>query len=175
MHCHNPAIFRLLAAFTLLMPTRAAMAADKVIDAAAAGAVGDGTTLNTESIQKAIDDCAAGGGGTVLFPAGRYLTGTIQIKSNVTLRIDEQATLLGSTAVADYRNLDPFIDGSGNPMGHALIVAIDADHVGIEGAGTIDGQGSKLAAKQKPYTMRPFLLRWVRCTNVTVRDVHLTN
>jgi polygalacturonase len=150
-------------------------AADTAIDARSFGVVGDGTTLNTASIQKAIDHCASSGGGTVRFPAGRYLTGTIQIKSNVTLRLDDRATLLGSTDAADYRNLDPFIDGSGNPMGHALIVAIDADHVGIEGPGAIDGQGKALASKQKPYEMRPFLIRWVRCTNVTVRDVHLAN
>jgi polygalacturonase len=159
-------------AFTAL-PVMAA--SDKVIDATKAGVVGDGTTLNTASIQKVIDDCAASGGGTVRFPAGRYLTGTIQLKSGVTLRLEDQATLLGSTDAADYRNIDPFIDGSGNPMGHALIVAMDADHVGIEGKGTVDGQGPKLKAKQKSYTMRPFLLRWVHCTNVTVRDVHLTN
>lgn len=148
---------------------------DKVIDATKAGVIGDGATLNTVPIQKVIDDCAAAGGGTISFPPGRYLTGTIQIKSNVTLRLEKDAMLLGSTDAADYRNLDPFIDGSGNPMGHALIVAIDADHVGIEGRGTVDGQNAKLQARQKPYTLRPFLLRWVRCTNVTVRDVHLTN
>lgn len=171
----KPTIFILLAA---LIPLFAALpviaAADKVIDATKAGVVGDGTTLNTAGIQKVIDDCAAAGC-TVRFPAGRYLTGTIQIKSNVTLRLEEGATLLGSTDAADYRNLDPFIDGSGNPMGHALVVAVDANDVGIEGKGTVDGQGFKLQARQKPYAMRPFLVRWVRCTNVTVRGVHLTN
>lgn len=150
-------------------------AADKVIDATKAGVIGDGTTLNTAGIQKAIDECSAGGGGTIRFPAGRYLTGTIQIKSNVTLHIEDQATLLGSTDVAAYRNLDPFIDGSGNPLGHALIVAIDAENVGIVGKGTIDGQSPALKKKQKSYDMRPFLLRWVRCANVTIKDVHLTN
>ena len=157
--------------FTALPVTAAA---DNVVDAMKAGVVGDGATLNTAAIQKVIDDCAAAGGGTVRFPAGRYLTGTIQIKSNVTLRLEKNATLLGSTDVADYRNLDPFIDGSGNPMGHALIVAIDAANVGLEGTGTVDGQSPALKKKQEKYTMRPFLLRWVRCTNVTVRDVHLT-
>ena len=147
----------------------------EVIDAIKVGAVGDATTLNTTAIQKAIDDCSAAGGGTISFPAGRYLTGTIQIKSNVTLRLEKDATLLGSTEAADYRNLDPFIDGTGNPLGHALIVAMDAENVGIEGKGTVDGQSPALKAKQKPYAMRPFLLRWVRCTNVTVKDVHLTN
>ena len=60
-------------------------------------------------------------------------------------------------------------------LGYALIVAIDAENVGIEGTGTIDGQGQAPAAKQKPYTMRPFLIRWVRCSNVSVKDVHLAN
>ena len=170
------AIRKLLPAVSLLFTALPVMAAaDKVIDATKAGVVGDGATLNTVRIQKAIDDCATAGGCTIRFPAGRYLTGTIQIKSNVTLRLEKEATLLGSTETADYLNLDPFIDGSGNPMGHALIVALDADHVGVEGRGTVDGQGVQLKANQNPYTMRPFLLRWVRCTNVTVRDVHLTN
>ena len=146
-----------------------------MIDVTTGGVVGDGVVLNTVGIQKVIDECAGEGGGTVRFGAGRYLTGTIQIKSNVMLRLEEGATLLGSTDVGDYRNLDPFIDGSGNPMGHALIVAVDADHVGIEGSGTVDGQSPKLKAKEKSYTVRPFLVRWVRCTNVTVRDVHLIN
>lgn len=171
-------IFKLLAALSLLftaLPVTAAAAADKVIDVTKAGVVGDGTTLNTASIQKVIDTCAATGGCTIRFPAGRYLTGTIQIKSRVTLRLEEGATLLGSTERDDYRNLDPFIDGSGNPMGHALVVAVDANNVGIEGKGTVDGQSPALKARQNPYTMRPFLLRWVRCTGVTVRDVHLTN
>ncbi len=170
-------LFSYLAAITVFtaLPVTPADAADKIIDVTTAGAVGDGTTLNTASIQKAIDDCAAAGGGTIRFPAGRYLTGTIQIKSNVTLRLEKDATLLGSTEVADYRNLDPFIDGSGNPLGHALIVAVDAENVGIEGNGTVDGQSPRLKAKQKTYAMRPFLLRWVRCTNVAVRDVHLAN
>ena len=169
-------ILQLLAALGLLFTALPVMAATpKVIDATRAGVVGDGVTLNTASIQKVIDYCTAAGGCAIRFPAGRYLTGTIQIKSNVTLLLEQNATLLGSTDPGDYRNLDPFIDGSGNPMGHALIVAVDANHVGIKGKGTVDGQSPQLKAKQNPYAMRPFLLRWVRCTNVTVRDVHLTN
>lgn len=157
------------------LPFAASSGVGRVIDAPTAGIVGDGTTLNTPAIQRAIDDCSATGGGTISFPAGRYLTGTLQIKSNVTLRLEEQATLLGSTDVADYRNLDPFTDGSGNPLGHALLVAMDAENVGLEGPGTVDGQSPQLKAKQEAYAMRPFLVRWVRCTNVTVRDVQLTN
>jgi len=169
------AIGQLLIVVSFLFSALSVMGADQMVDVTKVGVVGDGATLNTAAIQKAIDDCAAAGGGTVSFPAGRYLTGTIQIKSNVTLRLEEQATLLGSTNVADYRNLDPFIDGSGHALGHALVVAVDAENVGIEGKGTVDGQSPQLKATQKSYTMRPFLVRWVRCTNVTVRDVHLMN
>jgi polygalacturonase len=160
----------LLLALLLALPARAAE-----LDATAAGISPDGTTLNTAAIQKAIDSLSASGGGTLRFPAGKYLTGTLQIKSRVTLHLDQNATLLGSTDAADYRNLDPFIDGSGNPMGHALLVALDADHVAIEGPGAIDGQGAKLAAKQKPYAIRPFLVRFVRCSNISLKDVRLQN
>jgi polygalacturonase len=163
-----------LAAICLLASALPARAAN-TIDVTQSGAIPDGKTLSTAPIQKAIDDCSAAGGGIIRFPPGRYLTGTLQIKSNVTLQLDDQATLLGSTNVADYRNVDPFIDGSGNPMGHALIVAMDADHVAIEGGGTIDGQGAALKARQNPFKIRPFLIRWVRCSNITLRDVHLTN
>jgi polygalacturonase len=169
-------IFPLCPVLGLLLTTAPILAeSGKIIDAKKAGIVADGTTLETASIQKAIDSCSAAGGGVLSFPAGRYLTGTIQIKSNVTLRLEKGATLLGSTEAADYQNLDPFIDGSGQAMGYALIVALDADHVGLEGPGTVDGQSPKLKAKQKPYVVRPFLLRWVRCTNVTVKNVRLIN
>jgi len=165
---------QLLLALLLLQSTVWA-AAGETVDVTKAGVVGDGSTVNTAAIQKAIDDCSAGGGGTIKFPAGRYVTGTIQLKDNITLHLDENAVLLGSTNAADYRNVDPFIDGVGAKMGYALVVSVGANHVGIEGAGTIDGQGTKLKAAQSRYTVRPFLIRWLRCTNVVVRDVHLTN
>jgi len=174
---HFKAVLVKFALWTCILATAlpARAAADRVVDAVKAGVMGDGATLNTASIQQAIDGCSAAGGGTISFPAGRYLTGTIQIKSNVSLRLERGAILLGSTEAADYRNLDPFIDGSGNPLGHALVVAVDAANVGLEGEGTVDGQSPQLKAKQDPYAVRPFLVRWVRCTNVTVRDVHLVN
>ena len=163
------------AAFLAVTSVSAAAAPADVVDVIKAGVIGDGTTLNTATIQKAIDQCAGAGGGTISFPAGRYLTGTIQIKSNVTLRLEKNATLLGSTQAADYRNVDPFTDGSGLPLGFALIVAVDAQNVGLEGPGTVDGQGAALKRNQPSYNVRPFLLRWIRCSHVTVRNVFLTN
>jgi polygalacturonase len=141
------------------------------------GAIGDGVTLDTDALQKAIDTCSAQGGGTLVFPKGRYLTGTIEIKDNVTLHLDAQAVLLGSTNAADYRNLDPFMAGDGVELGYALIVAMRAKHVGIEGPGAIDGQGKALAAAEGHghYTVRPFLLRWIHCTDVMLKDINLRN
>jgi polygalacturonase len=163
----------LLAFVVALPPVRAAAA--KTFAAANCGIIGDGVTLNTIAIQKVVDVCSAQGGGTIQFSAGRYVTGTIQLKDNVTLHFDAQAVLLGSTNAADYRNVDPFTAGDGVPLGYALIVADGAKNVGVEGAGTIDGQGRSLKAAQSRYTVRPFLMRWLRCTNVTVKDVHLAN
>jgi hypothetical protein len=146
------------------------------------GAVGDGKTLNSVFIQKAIDECNKSGGGKVIFPAGKYLSGTIVLKDNVTLQLNKDALLLGSTNVADYQNLDPFMDGLGVDVGWALVVAVDAKNIGIEGDGAIDGQGSKLKAEQiltdtrpegQRWGRRPFLLRVVRCEAVNVKGVTL--
>src|SRR3954447_16080731 len=75
------------------------------------GAVADSTTLNTNAIQQAIDDCHKTGGGRVYFPAGPFLSGTIVLKDNVTLYFKKDAVLLGSTNIEDYKNIDPFADG----------------------------------------------------------------
>lgn len=148
------------------------------------GVKADGITLNTQSIQKAIDKCHESSGGKVIFPAGNYLTGTIQIKDNVTLFLEKGAVILGSTNVEDYQNRDPFVDGLGIPVGWALIVAVDAKNIGIEGGGQIDGQGERLKAAQiltdtrpesKRWGRRPFLLRIVRCEGVQVKGVSLCN
>jgi hypothetical protein len=146
------------------------------------GAKADSTTLNSTSIQKAIDECNRTGGGKVIFPAGKYLSGTIALKNNVTLYLEKGATILGSVHVEDYLNLDPFADGLGTDVGWALLVAVDANNIGIEGEGAIDGQGSKLKAEHiltdtrpegKRWGRRPFLLRIVRCNGVTVKGVTL--
>ncbi|MNL02840.1 Exo-poly-alpha-D-galacturonosidase precursor [compost metagenome] len=146
------------------------------------GAVGDGTTLNTTAIQKAIDACHQAGGGKVIFPEGKFLSGTIVMKDNVMIHFEKNAVLLGSTDLKDYRNLDPFTEGLGIDVGWALLVAVDAKNVGLEGEGTIDGQGSAIKAKHiltdtrpegQRWGLRPFLVRIVRCDGVKVNDVTL--
>jgi len=164
----------------LLAANFASRAAD--IDITKTGAVGDGRTLNTLFIQKAIDECNKSGGGRVIFPAGKYLSGTIVLKDNVILQLDKNALLLGSTHVEDYQNLDPFTDGLGIDVGWALVVAVDARNIGIEGEGAIDGQGAALKAQQiitdtrpegQRWGRRPFLLRVVRCEGINIKGVSL--
>jgi hypothetical protein len=102
------------------------------------GAKGDGKTLNTKAIQSAIDKCFNDGGGTVLIPAGEFLSGTLELKSNVTLHLSAAAKLLGSPKREDYTA------GKGVPSGNGNIVflyAVNANNVSIEGNGTIDGNG----------------------------------
>ncbi len=66
------------------------------------GATGDGTSKDTAAIQQSIDRCWVLGGGEVLVPAGIYLTGAIALKSNTILRLDKDATILGTPDFADY-------------------------------------------------------------------------
>src|ERR1043165_1388352 len=118
------------------------------VDVTKYGATGDSITLNTVAIQKAIDECNKTGGGKVIFPAGKYLSGTIVIKDNVTLLLQKDAVILGSTNVEHYYNPDPFKDGLGIDVGWALVAAVDAKNICIEGEGAINGQGSQLKAEQ---------------------------
>jgi hypothetical protein len=100
------------------------------------GAVGDGKTLNTKAIQKAIDEVSSKGGGTVIVPKGRFLTGAISLKSGVKLHLDFNAVILGSIDPFDYIVDNKFMN---------FINADNASNIGITGEGTIDGRGRKLA------------------------------
>jgi hypothetical protein len=141
------------------------------------GALGDGVALDTPAIQRAINACATGGGGRVVFPAGRYLTGSLRLASGITLVVTPQATLVGSKAMRDY------------PLGK-LLDAYGATQIGIEGGGVIDGQGEAFWEKQGAYQgppwrgtaqfeyralKRPSFIHFSRCTNVVVRDITLLN
>lgn len=142
----------------------------------------DGITMNTRSIQFGIDYISKQGGGKLVFYVGRYLTGSIHLKSNVTLQLEEGAVLLGSTNPFDY-------DRIGNT---ALIHAREVDSVGITGLGMIDGQGRELANNSIQYvhsglledglkydrtreSVRPMVIYFHTCTNVTIKDIILKN
>jgi len=141
------------------------------------GAVADGKTLNTASLQKAIDACAAGGGGTVHFPAGRYLTGTLFLRDRVTLHLDAGSVILGSTELKDYPPRTPAFRSYANInyVDKSLIYAERVHDVAIIGRGVIDGQGGAKTFLKQPYKKRPFLIRMIECKNVALRDITLQN
>ena len=103
-----------------------------------------------------------------------YRTGTILLKDHITLRLERGAVLLGSADFKDYQTLDPFVDGVGAPRGACVVGAENARDVAIEGEGTIDGQGQLWGKDHPENRRRPFLVRLVRCRNVSIRGVILT-
>ena len=123
-----------------LLATVIANASSKTFVANDYGAKGDGTTLETVSIQRAIN-AAAAVGGTVTMRPGTYLTGSLFLKSGVTLDVPEGATLSGSQRVEDYPMLPTRIAGIEMTWPAALINVRDQQDVVITGKGTIDGDG----------------------------------
>nr|XP_017244516.1 PREDICTED: probable polygalacturonase isoform X2 [Daucus carota subsp. sativus] len=144
------------------------------------GAVGDGVHYDTPYIQAAVNDCHALGGGHVIFPPGRYLTATIFLKSGVVLEVQENATILGGTKQRDYP--------AENSRWY-VVVAEDAENVGITGGGEINGQGLKFVKRfdERKNVMvswntsgaclgdecRPRLVGFLRSKNVRVWNVNL--
>lgn len=119
--------------------------------------------LVTETIQEAINKCHSQGGGTLRFPPGVYLSGTIELKSNVTLLFERGAVLLGSDKIEDY-------------PAKCLIWAENAENIAIEGGGTIDGQGHTFwEGKWYPFTRPQKVIHFVGCKNVTIKDVLVTD
>jgi polygalacturonase len=137
------------------------------------GAVGDGSKLDTRALQAAIDACAGAGGGTVYFPQGRYRSGTLFLKSHITLHLEGGATLLGSTKLEDYPSTVPAVRSyTDNYTERSLVYAENLEHIGFEGRGTIDGQGGEFKGA---YKVRPYLLRVIACREVSMRGLTLRN
>ena len=150
------------------------------------GAKPDGKTLSTNSIQSAINAANKNGGGKVIFPKGKFLSGAILLKSNVELHLEKEATLLGVTDPKYYFKINRW---------KALIISEGHENIGITGEGEIDGQGRELAltidslfyagkidsarynfVEMRPkYYLRPQLIEFVKCKNIEVRDVTLKN
>lgn len=125
----------------------------------------DGETLTTPGLQQAIDSCAAAGGGTVSLPAGRYLTGTLVLKDNVTLHLEKGATLLGSKNIAHYPD---------RGRRKALVFAEKRKNIAITGEGEIDGSGAAFN-RGNDAPDRPTLVLLTDCDRVKVQGVKLTN
>lgn len=159
------------------------------------GAKGDGSTLNTDYLQRAIDHAGAVGGGTVWVPSGEFLTGGLVLRSRVTLHLDAGAILRGSTRVEDYQ-YHPGPPEEGDANGRHLLFAIDADDIAITGQGIIDGSGPAFwSRKGRPTPSKADLwgdvIAWdygpatprrpspmielARCRNVRIEGVTLRN
>ncbi len=155
------------------------------------GAKADGVTVNTKIIQKAINDCNQAGGGHVVLSSGIYVSGTIVLKDNVFLEIRRGAVLRGTLNPYIYRNIDPFIDATGQSRGECLVGAVGAKNIGIIGNGTIDGMGENFKAPltrarlkaancseediKRLSPVRPFLVRFVKSEDITLTNVSLRN
>ncbi|MEM6262584.1 MAG: glycosyl hydrolase family 28 protein [Bacteroidota bacterium] len=150
------------------------------------GAKPGGKVLNTSYIQDAIDAAHANGGGRVVVPAGRFLTGTVILKSGVELHVQKDGILLGSTNPDHYVKLNRW---------KGLIMADGQERIAVTGHGEIDGQGREVAlhldslfyagkldslhynsVEMRPkYYLRPQLIEFVDCNYIQVRNVTLKN
>lgn len=122
------------------------------------GAKGDGQTLCSDAINRAIEACHAAGGGTVWVPPGRYRIGTIRLLSHVTLHVEAGAVLQGSPHMADYPPL-PYVSEGRSTV---LIYADDAEQVTITGRGVIDGNGVSFGLPDKADLYRDFVAAHTR-------------
>ena len=129
------------------------------------GANPNGKTLSTEAIQKAIDACGNAGGGTVLIPAGTFLSGTLFLASNIRLEISEGAVLMASNNLQDYQE-----DTKGEKH---FIVADSAKNIVIAGNGIIDGQGSFFWDEKFKPLARP--VGWIYLKNIEHLKIHQVN
>jgi polygalacturonase len=190
-------MLRLSSFVTVLLCLQPAFAQPISINISVLGAVGDGKTINTRVIQRAVDSIARSGGGSVCVPPGVFLTGTLQLRSNVDLHLERGAVLKGSANRQDYVL-------NGRVVG--LLFTQDAENVSITGLGTIDGNGDSFMELGKAKSLENAGVSWTRqrerfrrvaqgigdgpvvpkdrpfqmiifsdCRNVTVRDVLITN
>ena len=160
------------------------------------GAKADSAFLNTEAIQKAIDACTESGGGRVTVPSGEYVIGTLRLKSNVELHLEQGAVLVASSCLDDYNETKEYPQNYDAPRekwsGKHLIIAVEQKNVAITGQGKIVGPADAFFGGKMKYAgnfgwrygfyetddsipMRPGqLICFVECEGVTVRDVTLT-
>src|ERR1700730_13767389 len=164
--------------------SKGSSAAPEILDVRAFGANGDGKTLDTPAINKAIDAAADGGGGIVRFPAGSYLCYSIHLKSHITLYLDPGATIVAAdTPASGAGGYDPpepnawdkFQDFGHSHWHNSLIWGEDLQNISIEGQGLIWGKG--LSRGDRDLALAAGVgnksISLKNCRNVTLRDVSI--
>lgn len=151
-----------------------------VYDVRKFGAKGDGRNNDTPAIQRAIDKCAAGGGGVVFFPPGSYRSTTLFLEDNITMEIPGGSTLLGDTDIRAYPVITPGIDYyDGRNIHFSLFYAEGKRNITICGNGLIDGRGAAFSGHSpffpSNFNTRPFIFWFVRDSSVHIKDIHLRN
>lgn len=139
------------------------------------GATGNGAALDTRAIQAAIDKAYRAKGGTVEVPAGTYRIGTLILKDNVELHLQKGAILIGSANYRDYIAVTQKMPSRTRELyaKYFMIFAEGAHNISITGEGTIHGNGLDHFQEVKPQNLRPYMIRLVSCTNVTITGVKL--
>ena len=138
------------------------------------GAKGNGTTLDSPAINKTIQACSANGGGTILVPAGVYLSGTIHLKSNMEFRVEAGATILGSKNLDDYQDVVRSQSDRRGPWHAALIVGNEVSNVEISGHGTVDG--NNVFNPEGEEEMRgPHAIFFNKSAGITIGDILVKN
>lgn len=139
------------------------------------GSVGDGIALETMAIQKAIDKCCEQNM-TLIINKGIYKTGTLYLRDNTTMFFEQGAKIIGSDNIDDYPdNPASFVDAVGQKRGKTLILGYQIKNVKIEGLGEINGQGEKFDEMHPAHDIRPFLVRLVKCTQISISGLHFKN
>ncbi len=151
-----------------------------VFDPFAYGAIGDGTTLDTEAIQAAIDSCHSAGGGKVYLHSGRFISGTLYMKDHVLLHIEEGAVLKASNDLEHFPSISSAYPAYQKTMetNKMLIYAEDAKHISITGNGIIDGNGDHWADGPfgfPSFSKRPRIIHFRNSHHILIRDVTLYN
>jgi len=154
--CLSVVLLVFLATISLAQPS----GANAFYNVRSFGATGDGKTLDTDAVNKAIESASTNGGGTVYFPAGTYLSFSIRLKSNLTIYLDNGATVLaadpavhkGKYDLPEPNEFDMFQDFGHSHWQNSLMWGIGIENFAIIGQGKIDGQG---LSRRSPGPRRP--------------------
>ncbi len=162
------------------------------------GAKGDGHTLCTSAFQKAVDACSKAGGGKIVFPKGKYLTGPVFLKSNVHMEIEAGAVLLFDDSILQTPTIDGSWEGIGRKVYASLFTGKNLENITITGRGTLEGQGKtwwtaysqteELRKKMDIITRepenpsgsplpfpRPRMINLYNCKNILISDLIILN